>query len=221
VWRDGKGRDVKITVGERSADMEWTPKADPGDQRSQRRVVRVAPGAPHAMWFEGDGDDPRRMVMRVESRPRLGVQLQDLNSDLAEALGVKGKGVLVTEVVDDTPAEKAGLKAGDVITRVDGKIVEDSGDLRSALREAEGEVSVTVVRRGQTRNLTADVGRKPEAQSWTWSGQAVDPDRIRMDIQKSLKGMEGLDEELKKELEGLKKEIRELQKEVEGMKNSR
>ena len=56
-----------------------------------------------------------RMLMGA-GRGRLGVRIESLNEDLAGALGAPGKqGVLVLEVLDDTPAARAGLRAGDVI----------------------------------------------------------------------------------------------------------
>src|SRR5262249_22998833 len=56
----------------------------------------------------------------VRSRGRLGVRVDDLSDDMAQALGTSSKGALVTEVLEDTPAQKAGIRAGDVITRVGG-----------------------------------------------------------------------------------------------------
>ena len=72
--------------------------------------------------------------VRILARPgRLGVTVQSLTPDLAEYFGVKD-GVLVTAVTKDSAASKAGIKAGDVITRVDGKPVDDAGELRRQLR---------------------------------------------------------------------------------------
>jgi serine protease Do len=65
---------------------------------------------------------------------RLGISGDDLTSQLAQYFGVKqGKGVLVREVMVGSAAEKAGLKAGDVIVEVDGKAVSDVDELRAAL----------------------------------------------------------------------------------------
>ena len=58
-----------------------------------------------------------------------------------------GKGVLVTSVTDDGPAAKAGVRAGDVITAIDGEAVDSPGDLSRAInRKKEGEVALTVIR---------------------------------------------------------------------------
>jgi serine protease Do len=90
-------------------------------------------------------------------RGRLGVQVDALSDQLAEYFGVKGGGVLVSGVTPGSAAEKAGLKAGDVITAVNGTAVRDTGELVEELREAgsAGPVAIDVVRDKQTRSLTA------------------------------------------------------------------
>jgi serine protease Do len=86
---------------------------------------------------------------------RLGVGVQSLAGDLGEYFGVK-EGVLVTSVRPDSPAAKAGLKAGDVITSVGGSKVEDPADLRRQLRQSKtDEVTLDVVRDRKTLSLKA------------------------------------------------------------------
>ncbi|MFH2035327.1 MAG: PDZ domain-containing protein, partial [Candidatus Zixiibacteriota bacterium] len=68
-------------------------------------------------------------------RPFLGVSLQSLNEQLGEYFGVKdGEGVLITEVVKDSPAEKIGLKAGDVIIDVDGTKINKDNEVSQIVR---------------------------------------------------------------------------------------
>ena len=94
---------------------------------------------------------------------RLGISGDDLTSQLAEFFGVKqGKGVLVREVTAGTPAEKAGLKAGDVIVAVDGNEVANVAELRHALAEGktEGEkrkVSLGIVRDKHQQTLSVEL----------------------------------------------------------------
>jgi len=80
-------------------------------------------------------------------RGRLGVTVQELNAELAEYFGVKS-GVLVASVTADSPAAKAGMKAGDVITAVNGKAVATPGELVSGLPapDTAQEVTLTVFR---------------------------------------------------------------------------
>ncbi len=73
---------------------------------------------------------------RAFGAPVLGIDAEDLSGQLGNYFGAPdGDGILVREVMPGTPAEKAGLKAGDVIVRVDGNRVHNAEELRSALRE--------------------------------------------------------------------------------------
>ncbi len=91
----------------------------------------------------------------------LGVQIQDLSEQLSDYFKVKGgNGVLVSEVVKDSPAEKAGLKAGDIVTKVDDNDIENSGDLTMTIRgyEPESKVSISIIRDGKKKKLKATLG---------------------------------------------------------------
>jgi len=75
-------------------------------------------------------------TFRMFGAPTLGIDAEDLSGQLGNYFGAPdGQGVLVREVMPGTAAEKAGLKAGDVIVRVDGKRVKDASELRAALRD--------------------------------------------------------------------------------------
>ena len=88
--------------------------------------------------------------------PRLGVQVEELGEQLAAYFEVDSKrGLLLTHIVDGSPAEAAGLEAGDVVIEVDGSKVRRAGNISRALRDKFGEtVSVTVVRRGEQREIS-------------------------------------------------------------------
>lgn len=94
-------------------------------------------------------------------RGRLGVQVETLSDQLADYFGVQGGGVLVSSVSADSPAQKAGVKAGDVITAVNGRAVRDAGELVEELRDAgDGrEVQLTVVRDRKSTTVTATLER--------------------------------------------------------------
>ena len=79
---------------------------------------------------------------------RIGVSTMELTKQLADYFGITGgKGVLVTSVTDDGPAAKAGVRAGDVITAIDGEAVDSPGDLARVInRKKEGDVALTIVR---------------------------------------------------------------------------
>jgi membrane-associated protease RseP (regulator of RpoE activity) len=96
---------------------------------------------------------------------RLGVQVEGLTDQLGEYFGVKeGNGVLVRSVRKGSPGEAAGLRAGDVIVRVDDEEVADASDLRSALRDKRGkELKLTVVRDRREQTLTVAVPKEDES----------------------------------------------------------
>lgn len=84
--------------------------------------------------------------------PQIGIEAFPMNEDLARALDVEAVGgVLVLRVREDSPAERAGLKAGDVIRSMNGQAVHEIGDIRSALRTPEAGVTWTaeILRRGR------------------------------------------------------------------------
>ncbi|MFH1993732.1 MAG: DegQ family serine endoprotease [Pseudomonadota bacterium] len=97
------------------------------------------------------------------TRGWLGVAIQDLSPEVAEYYGLKeGKGVLVTEVFPDDPADKAGIKPKDVILAVNGNKVESSRDLTRLIADiGVGETAtIKVLRDGSTKTLTAKVAKR-------------------------------------------------------------
>lgn len=95
----------------------------------------------------------------------LGVVIQEVNRDLAESFGLdKPSGALVAQVVEDSPAEKAGLEVGDVILALDGKPVEVSGDLPHLVGNLKPGVKVMldVIRNGERRKVRLQIGTLPD-----------------------------------------------------------
>lgn len=91
--------------------------------------------------------------------PSIGINGENLNGQLGTYFGAPdGEGVLVREVQSGSPAEKAGIKAGDVITKVAGDRVKTIGELQSKLREKREDktVQITVVRHGAETNVTVE-----------------------------------------------------------------
>jgi serine protease Do len=99
------------------------------------------------------------------SRGWLGVSIQPLTSDLANSFGAKDtKGVLISDVMPDSPAGKAGLKPGDVLLEFEGKRTEVPSDLQRAVALATpGQDSkVKVWRDGSERTLDVKIGEAPD-----------------------------------------------------------
>ena len=95
----------------------------------------------------------------------IGVMIQDITPELAKSFGLKSaKGVLVSEVVKGGPAEKAGLLRGDIITRFDGKEIENSHKLSqlAAATAPNAQVKIDLLRNGQEKTISLEVGTMPE-----------------------------------------------------------
>ncbi len=107
----------------------------------------------------GDGN----FVFSFGGNRRIGISTQPLTKQLADYFGAKDGGTLITSVNDNSPAAKAGLKAGDVITAVDGEKVSSPGDVSRAInKKQDGDVSLTILRDRNTRTVTLTPEKNPE-----------------------------------------------------------
>lgn len=94
------------------------------------------------------------------TRGRIGVQIGQVTKDVAESIGLgKAQGALVTGVEAGSPADKAGVEAGDIITRFDGKQIEKVADLPRLVGNTKpgSKSTVTVFRRGASRDLSVTI----------------------------------------------------------------
>ncbi len=106
------------------------------------------------------------------TRGRIGVQIDQITKEVAESIGLgKAQGALVRGVESGAPADKAGIEAGDIITKVDGKVIDKASDLPRLVGNIKPgtKATVTVFRRGATRELPVTVAEieveKQSAQS--------------------------------------------------------
>ncbi len=102
-------------------------------------------------------------------RGQLGVVIQDLTPELAQAFGLSGtSGAVIAQIVPNSPAAKAGLREGDVVTAVNGKPIEEAADLRIAigLLVVGERVELTVLRKGRSKVIRAEIGA-PDVPSLT------------------------------------------------------
>jgi serine protease Do len=114
-------------------------------------------------------------------RATLGISGDDLTPQLAQFFGVKqGKGVLIGEVTQGGPADKAGLKAGDVIVQVNGAPIGGVEELRTALHEivkdTARKVSLTIVRDHHEQTVNADLTSSPIWKERTSNSASPGPD---------------------------------------------
>jgi serine protease Do len=94
----------------------------------------------------------------------LGVTIQDMNEDIANAMGLKStKGAIVSDVLKDSPAQKADIRRGDVIVKINGQTVESSSQVRNKIAELGSgtEAEITVIRDGKEKVIKVKLGEMP------------------------------------------------------------
>ena len=116
------------------------------------------------------------------SRGWLGVLIQDVTQDLAESFGMKKPhGALVSKVVPDGPAAKAGVQAGDVVVAFNGKDIDSSADLPPLVGNAHvgDHLPLTVLRDGEEKSLQVEVGELPKEETPVLASEGPAPSGTR------------------------------------------
>ena len=137
-------------------------RGENGDDGDREKVIIMGPDG--HMRHMGPMGPMGHMGMMGGSRNYLGVEILQMSEALREAMKApRDKGVLVNQVVEGSPADEAGMRAGDVIVGVGDESIEDTGDIGSALsdHDAGDEVSVQVIRNGSERTMKIKVARRP------------------------------------------------------------
>lgn len=202
--RQGQARELQVALGESERRHPSRHK-----KRGERRFPR--------------GMDIRELRMDRE-RGFLGVSPLSMSDGLAEYFEAENGGALVSDVVEDSPAAELGLRAGDVITAIDGKSVADAGELRERLgdfEEAE-EIEVTWIRKGREQSGSVEIemremsfgsvdgnilDRMPRLR---WFGDD-DGEQRKVIIERLTEG----EESVREELESLRVELEELREKLE------
>ncbi|HYX30471.1 MAG TPA: PDZ domain-containing protein [Pyrinomonadaceae bacterium] len=165
---------VRITVSRGGSEQELTATlakhqmenvfggATPRILRGGNNGAQVFPAPSWPPTITG-GDEPWVFTIGGANR-RIGISTQGLSKQLSDYFGVKDGGALITSVSENSPASKAGLKAGDVITAIDGEKVTSPSDISRGLSKKEtGDVTLTVVRDHNTRTVTVTPEKNPNA----------------------------------------------------------
>jgi serine protease Do len=146
ISRSGDEKDLTVTLGKRS-DFNTAFNMPPGQRWEDLDKLRD---------FKFDDNDKNNNFFFVYGNTRrIGVTTTQLTKQLADYFGVSGgRGLLITSVSEDSPAMKAGLRAGDVITEADGQSLESVADLMKALnRQNDGEMTLTITREKSQRTI--------------------------------------------------------------------
>jgi len=121
-------------------------------------------GGHEPLYCMGDPDEVIVLSSDVSRKGWLGVSVQDMTPGLAKSMGVSAKeGALVNEVIDDSPADSAGVKDEDVIIEFNGKTIGDADDLVHEVRKLDPgtKASVVLMRDNDRKTLQVAVGRTP------------------------------------------------------------
>ncbi len=153
ISRDGNTQTVTARIGARKGPIAITGMALPR--------LEVAPMAPMP-------DLPRAIMMWRTSS--LGIEAEALRGQLADFFGVKD-GVLVRSVMKDTPAAKAGLKAGDVIVKVGDASVASPADVTSAIRSGKDKKALPLVVMRDHKEVTLTASIDEDRSEWDWQVQ--------------------------------------------------
>jgi len=157
IWRDGHSQPLAATLGKAEENHRAMLNAEPGAFAFRLPEVVEIPDMPEMPTMDwGNGD----MMVLPGSHPRLGIDAEDINGQLGSYFGAPdGEGVLVRSVNAGSVAEKAGLKAGDVITKFNGERIRSLGDLRERLaaKNDSKPAQLSVWRNKSEVTLTVDL----------------------------------------------------------------
>ena len=193
----------------------------------------------NATPFVPEMDMPVSIVV-VHSSARSGLMVENLTPQLGDFFGAKnGKGVLVRSVEKGSRAEQAGFRAGDVIVKVNGESISDSGDFTHAMHGRKSStVTVSIIREKKEQNLTLTVPERNQSELLDTDETLEQPDadaetvidlsevqsemaRVRPEIERAVRegrrarpDIEEATQELRNHQEELKEEMRELEREL-------
>jgi serine protease Do len=154
VWRDGRAQTLNVTLGKAEDRHSAWMKAAPGTFAFRVPEIPDTIEIPNLPQMDWGG------MFSPGMRPRLGIDAEDLNGQLGAFFGAPdGEGVLVREVNAGSPAEKAGLKAGDVIAKIDGERIRSIGDLHEKLaaKRENKTMKLGIVRNRSEMSLTVEL----------------------------------------------------------------
>jgi len=206
--RDGQPVTVKVQLGDRSKEF-----AHMGKDKDFHFEIPPIPNLPPIPNMP-DFDTPNVGVVVVHSSMRSGLMVENLTPQLGEFFGAKnGNGVLVRSVEKGSRADKAGLRAGDVITRVGDQLVHDTSDFTHALRSrGAGSVSVGVIRDKKEQTLTLTLPERKE--SGEMMEESEEEPEVDADIAVDLGEVQDEIANLQPQIELAKEEARKASQEV-------
>jgi len=217
ISREGQPMTVKAQLADRKKTFAL---AMPGKAFSF--AMPAMPAIP-AMPAMPEMDVPVSIVV-VHSSARSGLMVENLTPQLGDFFGTKnGQGVLVRSVEKGSRAEKAGFHAGDVIVKVNGESINDSGDFTHAMHGRKSStVNVSIIREKKEQNLTLALPERNQSELLNESFEApevdaeteIDLSEARSEIARVRPEIERVVREIKPDLRKARREIRNHQEEL-------
>jgi serine protease Do len=213
ISRNGQPMSIKVQLSDRKKGFAYSYA--PGEKTYSFAIPPIPPIPPIP-----DIDIPISIVV-ARSSARSGLMVENLTSQLGEFFGAKdGNGVLVRSVEKGSRAEKAGLHAGDVIVKVNGEAIHDTGDFTHALRshkETTANIGILRDKKEQTITLTL-----PERKQSELFGESFEAPEIDADIDVELSDLRSelaqlkpeMEEAVNKEMERVKPDIEQARREA-------
>jgi serine protease Do len=210
IYRDGKEQTLEATLSSRRS------------SNKQVFTFTTPRSGSHAYWY-GDSDRKQSYI---------GVSLTELSDQLAEYFGAtRNGGVLISEVSEDSPAEKAGLKAGDVIVAVNDEKVTDASDVSEIITDMKAgeKANLKILRNKSPMTVAVEVAERDQPDvmgSFTIPSipDAPDAPTIRIPRMKGLyfgkESAESFDsDQFKKDMEKLKEEMKQLRENLKDLES--
>ncbi len=217
IERNGKEIGVKVKLGEYSEknvrlELEYkfprlfiSPKPPVVPKLPDLRKLPKPPEPPETKMFS----------WVPEQRKYIGIYLEEINRELSVYFGVKeGRGLLVAKITKDSPAEKAGLKVGDVIIKADGIRTERARDLTGVIQDKEKgkRIKLELLRNKKVRSVEVEIEEERSGFSYSykdWEDYADSWDSYSENLEKQYKKWQD-SEEYEKVMKKLNKKLEEI-----------
>jgi serine protease Do len=239
ISRDGQSLTLKAQLADRKKTFAM---GEPGKGFTfAMPAIPAVPAMPAmpATPFAPEMDMPVSVVV-VHSSARSGLMVENLTPQLGDFFGTKnGKGVLVRSVEKGSRAEQAGFRAGDVIVKVNGESISDSGDFTHAIRGRKNNAfTISIIREKKEQNLTLSLPERNQSEILDMDESLEAPDtdaetvidlsevqseiaHVRPEIEQAVRetrrikpAVDAATRELRHHQEELKREMREVEREL-------
>ncbi len=207
ISRNGQPMTVKVQLSDRKKGFAYS--YGPGEKTYSFTMPAIPPIPPIP-----DIDIPVSIVV-ARSSARSGLMVENLTPQLGEFFGAKdGNGVLVRSVEKGSHAEKAGLRAGDVIVKVNGEAIHDTGDFTHALRShKETTASIAIIRDKKEQTITLTL---PERKQSELFGESMEIPEIKANVDVELSDLRAELADLKPEMEeAVNREMERIKPDIE------